>query len=122
LREGKAIDGIANVLKAVIVPIEEYLDEQEHYIERKREAEEEARRLEAEKLLKEKEEKEKAEREAEEKRIREENEKLKKEAEKREAEIKKMREELSRHVEKEKVRVTCPKCKHVFFVEDRDGK
>ena len=30
LREGKAIDGIANVLKALIVPIEEYLDKQEH--------------------------------------------------------------------------------------------
>jgi hypothetical protein len=33
LREGKAIDGLANVLKAVIVPIEEYLDQQEHFVE-----------------------------------------------------------------------------------------
>lgn len=31
LREGKAIDGIANVLKALIVPIEEYLYKQEHF-------------------------------------------------------------------------------------------
>lgn len=35
LREGKAIDGIANVLKAVIEPIENYLDEQEKFVERK---------------------------------------------------------------------------------------
>jgi len=33
-REGKAIDGIANVLKATIVPIEEYLDSQEKYADR----------------------------------------------------------------------------------------
>src|ERR1039457_5062030 len=29
LREGKAIDGVANVIKALIVPIEEYLEKQE---------------------------------------------------------------------------------------------
>lgn len=46
LREGKAIDGIANVLKALIEPIEQYLDEQEHFVEIK--AEEEAARLRAE--------------------------------------------------------------------------
>jgi hypothetical protein len=33
LREGKAIDGIANVLKALIEPIEEYLDKQERFVE-----------------------------------------------------------------------------------------
>ena len=33
LREGKAIDGIANVLKALIVPIEEHLDKQEKFAE-----------------------------------------------------------------------------------------
>lgn len=33
LREGKAIDGIANVLKALIVPIEEYLEKQEKFVE-----------------------------------------------------------------------------------------
>ena len=33
LREGKAIDGIANVLKALIEPIEEYLDRQERFVE-----------------------------------------------------------------------------------------
>ena len=33
LREGKAIDGIANVIKALIVPIEEHLEKQEKFIE-----------------------------------------------------------------------------------------
>lgn len=33
LREGKAIDGIANVIKALIVPVEEYLEKQEKYAE-----------------------------------------------------------------------------------------
>jgi hypothetical protein len=32
VREGKAIDGLANVIKAIIVPIEEKLQEQEDYI------------------------------------------------------------------------------------------
>lgn len=80
LREGKAIDGIANVLKALIVPIEEHLDKQEHFVEiRAKIAEdkrlaEEAARLEAERLAKEAAEK------AEQERIRLENEKLKAEA------------------------------------------
>lgn len=34
LREGKAIDGVANVIKALIVPIEEYLEGQENFAER----------------------------------------------------------------------------------------
>jgi hypothetical protein len=86
LREGKAIDGIANVLKALIEPIEEYLDKQEHFVEIKIKAEVEKQqrelteKLEAERLAK-----EKADREEQE-RIRLENEKLKKEAEKREKE------------------------------------
>lgn len=33
LREGKAIDGVANVIKALIVPIEEYLEAQEKFAE-----------------------------------------------------------------------------------------
>lgn len=39
LREGKAIDGIANIIKAVIVPIEEHLENQENFVKRKVEAE-----------------------------------------------------------------------------------
>lgn len=35
LREGRAIDGIANVIKAEIVPIEEYLEGQEKFAENK---------------------------------------------------------------------------------------
>lgn len=49
LREGKAIDGIANVLKALIVPIEEYLDKQEHFVEIKAKEEAERLRIEEEK-------------------------------------------------------------------------
>ena len=84
LREGKAIDGIANVIKGVIVPIEKYLDEQEHYVDIKRQAEEEERRRKAEELLRQQE-AEEAERQriaAEEQR--KENERLKAEAEERE--------------------------------------
>ncbi len=81
LREGKAIDGIANALKAVIVPIEEDLYNKEHFVEHKRAAEEEVRRIEADRLLAEKEE---ADRQAEAKRLAEqeaENVRLKAEAE-----------------------------------------
>lgn len=35
LREGRAIDGIANVIKALIVPAEEYLEKQEKFAENK---------------------------------------------------------------------------------------
>jgi uncharacterized membrane protein YqiK len=48
VREGKAIDGIANVLKALIVPIEEYLGEQEHFVKLQEEARQEAMRQEVE--------------------------------------------------------------------------
>lgn len=34
LREGKAIDGIANVIKALIVPVEQHLEAQEKYAQR----------------------------------------------------------------------------------------
>lgn len=33
LREGKAIDGIANIIKALVVPVEEHLEKQEKFIE-----------------------------------------------------------------------------------------
>jgi hypothetical protein len=49
IREGKAIEGIANVLKALIVPIEEYLDKQEHFVDIKKKEEEERIRIEDEK-------------------------------------------------------------------------
>lgn len=98
LREGKAIDGIANVLKALIEPIEEYLDKQEHFVEIKQKEIEEQKRIEEEKRLEEERiAKEKAEAEERE-RMRIENEKLKKEAEERERE----RIEREKQVAKEK--------------------
>ena len=54
LREGKAIDGIANVLKALIVPIEEYLEKQEKFIEIQEEKRNESKRIEEEKKEEEK--------------------------------------------------------------------
>lgn len=92
LREGKAIDGIANVLKALIVPIEEYLERQEKFVEIQEEKKREAMRLEVEKRIEEERiAKEKADAEALEK-ARIENEKLKAEAIKREKEAKAERE------------------------------
>lgn len=88
LREGKAIDGIANVLKALIVPIEEHLAKQENFVKLKAEAEvaekaeqervEAERKEEADRIARE--EAERKERE----RIQAENEKLRQEAEVRE--------------------------------------
>lgn len=87
LREGKAIDGIANVLKALIVPIEEYLDRQEHFIELEKEKKEAAMRLEIEKRMEEERiAKERAEAEEREK-MRLENERLKKEAAEKESQL-----------------------------------
>src|SRR3990167_2005582 len=80
LREGKAIDGIANVLKALIVPIEEHLERQERFIEIEQEKKDTALRLEIERRMEEERiAKEKADAEEREK-IRIENERLKKEA------------------------------------------
>lgn len=91
LREGKAIDGIANILKALIVPLEEYLEKQEKFVEIK--AAEEAKKI-AEKMKLEAECKEIEEREAAEKarceeeaRIRAENEQMREEAEAREKQM-----------------------------------
>lgn len=84
LREGKAIDGIANVLKALIVPIEEYLERQEKFVEFKKAAEEEAKRIEIEKRMQEEEQKRIAEEAKRQEAIRLENERLKKEAIERE--------------------------------------
>jgi len=80
LREGKAIDGIANVLKALIFPIEKYLEQQEKFVEIKAaEEERERQRVEAEKAEADRIAREKAEREEQE-RIRKENERLRQEA------------------------------------------
>ena len=84
VREGKAIDGIANILKGLIVPLEKYLESQEKYVEIKAAEEAEKKRIEEE--LKAEEERiaaEKAERERQAK-VQAENERLKREAIERE--------------------------------------
>jgi hypothetical protein len=84
LREGKAIDGISNVLKALIVPIEEYLETQEKFIEIRdakiaaEKAAEVAARIEFERIAAEKAAAEEQER------VRQENIRLRKEAEEKE--------------------------------------
>lgn len=61
LKEGKAIDMIANFLKDLIIPTEEHLDRQEHFVEYKKKAEDERILAEAHaKAEKDAEEKEKA--------------------------------------------------------------
>ena len=88
LREGKAIDGIANVLKGLIEPIENYLDNQENFTKYRIIAEEkEKQRLEQiriENELREKEEQRIKLEKEEQERIKSENEKLKKQAEEKE--------------------------------------
>ena len=89
LREGKAIDGIANVLKALIVPLEEHLEQQEKFVEIQAKKKEELMRLEVEKRMA-KEEEERIEKDKiEQERIRIENKRLKEEAEERERKFKK---------------------------------
>lgn len=109
LREGKAIDGISNVLKALVIPIEEYLDKQEHFVERREEEKREAMRLEIEKRIEdERIAKEKAEIEDREM-VRLENEKLKKEAEKLEKKIATERKRQGALLAKERANVEAEK-------------
>ena len=85
LREGKAIDGISNVLKALIIPIENHLKAQEDFIEIKAQ---EAATIERKKLEREADEKrakEEAVAKKEQEQLREENEKLRKQAVARDA-------------------------------------
>jgi hypothetical protein len=106
IMEGKAIEGIANVLKALIVPIEEHLDKQEHFVENKKKEEEARIRIEVEKKMEEERiAKEKAEAEERE-RIRLENEKLKAEAIERErqAQEERMKLEAEKKAVEEKAR------------------
>ena len=110
LREGKAIDGIANVLKALIVPIDEYLEKQEKFVEIQEEKKRELIRIEVEKKMEEERiAKEKAEAE-ERDRIRVENERLRKEqaeleakylAEKKKAEAERKQQEEAMRKERE---------------------
>jgi len=109
LREGKAIDGIANVLKALIIPTEKYLERQEKFVEFKEAAEEDARRKEVERRMEEEriaEEKAKAE---EQERIRLENEKLKAEAAEREKQAQIEREQQEKLLADERAKAAAEK-------------
>jgi len=137
LREGKAIDGIANVLKALIVPIEEYLEKQEKFVEIKAAEKAEKIRNEAEKKAEEeriaKEEEERKAVAAEHERIRKENERLKKEVEEKERAIKaeqaRARDEQKKQEkiiaeQKTKIRnepdmIECPFCHKRFSLKAR---
>lgn len=109
LREGKAIDGIANVLKALIVPIEEHLERQEKFVELKVAAEAEAKRQEVEKRIEE--ERIAAEKAAaeEQERIKQENERLKAEAVLREAAAKVEREKQAKILAEQKAKAEAEK-------------
>jgi len=96
LREGKAIDGIANVLKALIVPIEEHLDKQERYVEIKAAEQAEMDRIAGEKLRAENERLEKQKAIEEQKRVEEENARLRREAVEREKVAAAEREKVER--------------------------
>ena len=100
LREGKAIDGIANVLKALIIPIEEYLEKQERFVEFQEAAKAEAIRLEIEKKMEEERiAKEKAESEAL-ARAQADNARLRKEAEAKERALEEERRKVAYEQEK----------------------
>jgi hypothetical protein len=109
LREGKAIDGIANVLKGLIAPIEEHLKKQENFIELKREAEKEVIRLEIEKRMQEEEQKKIEAEKQEQIRIKNENDKLKQEAIEREAKIQEERKKQEEALKIERAKAEAEK-------------
>ena len=146
IREGKAIDGIANVLKALIVPIEKHLEAQEKFVEIKAQEAAEAKRIELEKqaeedrIAKEKAEKEandklaadnlrlnkeakvaeakaKKEREAAEAKQREVEEKAAAEKKVAEAKAKKLRAELAAEKAKADAMIECPYCHKKFSLK-----
>jgi len=131
LREGKAIDGIANVLKALIEPIENYLDRQENFVKYKKEEEDRQTRLEAEKKAEaERLAKEKADTEERE-RIRLENEKLRKEkeeqdkiivAEREKAEAEKRKHEEAIRLERKKAEAERLKAEAAMIAERKKAE
>ena len=123
LREGKAIDGIANVLKALIVPIEEYFEQQEKFVEIQEAKKLEDMRIEAERKIEEERiAKEKADAEERE-RLRLENEKLRAEAvekEKRLVEERKAQEEIIRKQKEEAERLAAEERKKQQAILDAE--
>lgn len=93
LKEGQAIDRIANFLKDTIIPTEEHLLRQERFVEMKKEAEEERLRLEVEKRMEEERLKKEKEDVEEKERLRKENERLKSQNDKVESELRAKKQE-----------------------------
>lgn len=109
LREGQAIDKIANLLKDTIIPTEQHLERQEKFIQFKREAEEERIRLEIEKKMEEDRiVKEESDRKAlalahqENERLREQSEKLRQQAKVKEDIDRVFREEKEKELQEER--------------------
>jgi len=122
LREGKAIDGIANVLKALIVPIEEYLEHQEKFVEIQEAKRTEAKRLEIEARMAEEERIAAEKAAAEQKRIRLENEKLKKEAAEREKKMAAERKKQEEALAAEKAKAAAEKAKQEKILTEQKTK
>lgn len=107
LKGGRAIDKVANFLKDTIIPIEEHLDRQEHFVEIKKKAEDERILAEADA----KQEQERIAQEEENKKhlqiLKEQNERLSKQLEKdekeRQIELNKIREENNKKLLEEKM-------------------
>ena len=109
LREGKAIDGIANVLKALIVPIEKYLETQENFVQLKAQGEADERERVFQESEKKRLEEEIEAKRLEDEKIRLENERLKWEAKERNdrlaaRERERMVAERKANIEKERIR------------------
>lgn len=122
LREGKAIDGIANILKALIVPIEEHLGQQEKFVEIQQAKIAEQKRLEVEQRIEEERiAKEKAEAEERE-RIRIENERLKAEAIEREAKAQAERKEQARKLAEQEKQATEEREKQARILDQQKAK
>ena len=84
LRRGQALDKVKRFVLGLIEPIEAYLDAQEHFVENKRKAEDEARRIEGERLVRLQEEAAAKAKAEEDRLVREENARLKAEADEKE--------------------------------------
>ncbi len=106
LKAGRAIDKVANFLKDTIIPTEEHLARQEHFVKLKKEAED-ARLLAEARVREEARIAEEAKKDAEEReRLRVENEKLRKDAEERkrinDEELKRVQEEAGKVLQAER--------------------
>lgn len=103
LREGRAIDGIKNVLLALLEPLEVYYDKQENFVKYQEAEKAELIRLEVEKRIEEEMVEAAKAKAIEDQRIREENETLKEKAYQVELERRKEREEAEKKAQVERL-------------------